>query len=488
MTRSLLLPLALFASFAACGLKKPPVAAEPAVPVAAPEPPPDLLGPRPAIGADVPFTPPKVETGTLSNGVALWVVPAPSLSLVTVRLQVKGGAALDPAGKEGRAALSDRLMSQGAGKLSAEAFSELVDRLGIQLDVGTGRTSSVITMSMRKEVVPQALDLLADMVLRPTYGKADVERERDLAVGDVQMSLDDLPTVAGRLAWAEWFGAGHPYGKPTDGTVAGLGKLGQKDLQDYHKLAWQAGGASFTVTGATTVQEISSLLDKRFGEWKGSASAPLVVPAAPSHHDAPILLVDMPGSAQTMFYLVFPGPSIADADLAPARTGTIALGGTFTSRLNALLREKRGYTYGVRAGVEALPAAGVLSIRTRIRADVTANAMKDIVDELTKIRAGITDEELGKARGAYKQDQVEAMESRAGMAGVYGMWQSLGMGPDALANDLAAMQSVTRDRVTPAMARYDLSEALVVLVGDRAKIEGPLKEAGFTRIEVRKPL
>ena len=449
------------------------------MPVAAPVVVPDPLDTRPVIAAPASYTPPTPQAATLSNGASVWVLPNHALPLVTVMLQVSGGAALDATGKEGTAALSDRMLKQGAGARDAEAFSAQVERLGIQLDVGTGRSSSYISMSMRKDVVDDALDLMADMVLRPRWAAKDFLREKELAASDVQVSLDELPVVASRVAFASWFGAGHPFSHPPEGTVAGLKAVSLKELKAYHTAAWNAAGASFTVSGDLSDEEAVNRLQQRFGSWKASKPALPTITAAPAHDATTWVMVDKPGAAQTMFYLLFPGLGVGDPALTPVRSGTIVLGGTFTSRLNGLLREKRGYTYGVRASVAALPQVGVLTVGTRIRADVTTPAMVDIVGELKRIQEGVNTEELVKAQGAYKQDQVEAMETRAGGAAAFAAYQGNGLPPTALAAELVAMQGVSAESVKAAMSRYDLKHALVVLVGDRATIEKPLTDAGF---------
>lgn len=484
---SLLLALALTPAHAAKASKPAPVVEAP--PPAPAAPPADPLDTRPAIGADAAFTPPSPVVSTLSNGADVWVVADKKLPIVTVALTVAGGSATDAPGKEGTAALSDRLLTQGAGALDAATFAQTVEQLGIQLDVSTGKTASTITMSMRSENLDKALDLMADMVLRPAYGKKDYKRERGLAVSDIRVALDELPYVAGRIAGAEWFGADHPYGHPADGTVKGLQGTKLGDVKAYHERAWNAAGASFAIAGDVDPAAVQQKLESRLGAaWPATTSAGITPPPAATHPATTWVMVDKPGSSQTMFYLVFPGLPAGDPALAPVRAGTIVLGGTFTSRLNGLLREQRGYTYGVRAGSTSFLGAGMLTIGTRIRGDATAPAMTDLVGELTKIQAGITAEELGKARGAYKQDQVEAMESRAGVAGTFAALQASGLAPSALQTELADMQGTTVDAVKAAMVRYDLKGAVVVLVGDRAKIEKPLTDAGFGPFVVKPEL
>lgn len=486
MLRARLAPLALLLALA-CAPKAPPAPVE--APPAPPPGPVDILGPMPTVGPEVAFTLPTPEAAALSNGAGVWVVSRPELPLVTLVLSVPGGSAVDPAGKEGAAALADRLLTQGAGKLGAAAFAEAVERLGIQLDVSTGRAASTISMSFTKDQLGPALDLLADMVLRPKFATSDFARERGILLSDLKMAQDEPVAVASKLAWSRWFGAAHPYGRPPEGTVAGMQAVTLKDAKAYYARAWNAAGARFTVAGAVTKDEIVGQLEARLGKpWKAGTPATVKLPPVPANEKLPIVVVDKPGSAQTVFYLVFSGPAFGDASAPPVNAGTIVLGGTFTSRLNALLREKRGYTYGVRARVDGLPGAGVRTIATRIRTDATAPAMVDLVAELASIRAGVTPEEVTKARAAFRQDLVEAMQSREGIAGTFASWHAAGLAPSALAGELAAMQALTPEAVSSAMSAYDPAKAVIVLVGDKAVIEKPLADAGFTNLVTAAPL
>jgi zinc protease len=371
----------------------------------------------------------------------------------------------------------------------AAAFAEALEQLGASIDVSTGHTSSTVTLTTRKAELPRALDLLADAIVHPTFKKKSFARERDLAVSALAANADEPVAVATRLAWARWFGAGHPYANPTDGTLAGLRGVGVKQVKARWQEAWGADGATFTVAGDVTLEEVVPLLESRLGAaWKPGQRVLPAVPAVAPRSARSVVVVDKPGASQTMFSLVFPGAALGTPEVAPARVGTIALGGTFTSRLNALLREKRGYTYGVRASLVALPGTGILTIGTRIRTDATGPAMADLLGELDSIQKGITPAELVKARSAYRQDLVEAMESRAGTASSFAGWHVAGLSPTALDADLASTGATEREAVTTAMQAYDPSKVLIVLVGDLAVIKPGLEAAGVSSFEVVEPL
>jgi predicted Zn-dependent peptidase len=335
--------------------------------------------------------------------------------------------------------------------------------------------------------LPAALDLVADMILRPRYGAADVKRERTLAIGSVKLGFEDPVTVASRLGAARWFGEGHPYARPPEGTPSGLARLGKKDVLSYHRRAWSSAGATLTLAGDLTMDAAIALLEPRLGAaWPAGDGARVSVPPA-SPATGKVFLVDRPGSAQTMFYLVFAAPPAGDPRSPAARNGTIVLGGTFTSRLNALLREKRGYTYGARARLSQMPGAGVYVISTRIRTDATGPAMTDLLAELGSLRAGVTAAEVAKARSAFRQDVVETMSSRAGIAEAYAELHAAGLPPDAFSADLRSTGALAPADVAPTLGAYDVAAGVVVLVGDRAAIEAPLRAAGVGTIEVVAP-
>jgi zinc protease len=438
----------------------------------------DPLGPLPPPAPPQSFTPPTPTEHTLGNGAKVWVIEDHALPLVSLRVTVPGGSATDPPGKEGRAALSDMMMTRGAGGLDAEEFAEDLAQHAIDLEIETDRSTSTIAMSMKRDQLDHALDLLSDAILDPTYGKKETKREQALEVAALETDANEPVAVGNLVGFREWFGVDHPYGKPPSGTIAGVRALKRKDVVEYHDLAWNAAGATIAIAGDLSASEAEQMLESHLGAWR--ARTPLRVPATdvttPSRR---IVLVDRPGATQTMFFLVFPGPRLGDPQTAAARIGGIVLGGTFTSRLNHLLRETRGYTYGARTSLEQLPAAGVRVIATRIRTDVTGPAMQDVAAELAKIADGVTEAEIEKARGAFRMDQIEAVESLKGMVRAYGEYQAAGLGPDALANDLASMDSAAANAIDDAFAAWSLDHALIVLVGDKSVIEGPLREAGY---------
>lgn len=460
----------------------------PPPPVAEPAPPPiDPLATMPTIGAAVPFTPPTPEVATLSNQVPVWVLPSPKLPIFTLVITTPRGSQLDAKGKEGTAALAMEVMGRGAGDRDGAAFAAEVERRGLALSGGAGPDGAWASLSGPTEQLTAGLDLLADYVQRPQFAGKEIKKARELLLAGLQQNLAEPGYVASRTGASLFWGPAHPYGRPADGTQAGLKKVGAVDVKKWHAAAWTAAGSTITVAGAVTREQVVPLLEARFSAWKAGKLIEVPVAPAPVHDQEPIYVVDAPDSSQTGFYVAFPGLAQGAPAEASTRLGTIALGGTFTSRLNSLLREKKGYTYGVRAAMDSRRFAGNLLVRTRIRADATADALVDLVGELDRIRTGIDESELTKAKGAARQDVVEALESQSAVAATFAEYLSLGRAPDALGKELTEVGAVELGAVTPSMGLYTRQHAVFVLVGDRKKIEPMLREKGFTNLQFVTP-
>jgi zinc protease len=476
------LPVFLLALLA-CTPKPAPVAE-----VVAP-PPVDPLDTRPTVAPAAAFVPPTPVVAALANGIPVWVLSAPALPIFNLQLNVPGGSQFDAPGREGTAALTMEAMRRGAGKLDGASFAAEVERRGLSISGGAGPDGSYLNVVGPSDQLGAALDLLADMVLRPRFDGAEIKKARELLDAGLQQGLSEPAYVADRTATSLYWGPTHPYGRPPDGTAKGLKASTPVEVRKWHASVWKsaAKGANFTIAGDVTTEAAVELIGARFGTWASAKPIGEPVQPAPKHEKEPIYLVDAPGSAQTGFYVAFPGLREGAPEEGPTQLGTIVLGGTFTSRLNALLREKRGYTYGVRAAVYSQREAGTLTVRTRIRTDVTADALVDLLGELDSIQKGITADELAKAQGAARQDVVEALQTQSGAAGTYADYLAAGRPASAFADELAGLNAVTVEAVTPAMAAWNKDHAVFVLVGDRAVIEPQLRERGFTNLAVVSP-
>lgn len=439
----------------------------------------DPLAQRPEVGAAPAFAATVPERFTLSNGAEVWLVQQPSLPLVSIRLVVPGGSALDPADKPGLSSLTDSMLTHGAGSRDAAEFARAVEQQAFTLGARADGVSSVVYLDSHAARLDDGLALMADAVLRPKFDASELDRVRDLRLGSIAESLDDPPTVASWVADRVFFGAQHPLGHPAIGTEAGIKAIKAEDLKASWSRRYGPKGATFVVAGAIDAASLKAALEKHFGAWATATQPPPVL----SYNDATnsaaqrFVFVDNPGASQSVLRVMMSGWTANDPVSYDARLGVVVLGGTFTSRLNRLLREEKGYTYGVRARLESGESIGLVTVSTSVVRDSTAPALVDLLGEVDRIRQGITPDELEKARGARRTSLVSSMEGRGSVADTFVSYETRGLEPDALAQDLASLDRATVESVNKAMADLPFDTALILVMGDLSVVRADVEKA-----------
>ena len=437
----------------------------------------DLTTP-PTVAAAADFEPPTPAEFVLSNGLRVWVVERPGLPLVSLRLVIPGGSARDAAGQHGAANLADDALKHGAGDRDATAFAAEVERLALSLGVYTGGTASTVSLDAHVDRLDAGLGLMADMILRPRFDDDDVERLKSLQIGSLTEYADDPRMLAAWALDAQYYGDGHPLAHPTEGTIASVKGLKASDLRASYASRFVPDHAVLVVAGAVNGSKLTDQLEQHLGTWAATGSTLQETPPPPAHSGSGRhFFVHKPGTSQTALRIIMPAPTSEDAASAPAELGSIVLGGTFTSRLNRLLREEKGYTYGARASYDGKRNYGYLLARTNVQRDVSAPALVDLLGELEAYTDGIDEVELGKALGSWQTNVVEAMGSRSAIASAYAGYAAQGMPRTSLGDGLDKAQAATVADVNAAVKASRVAEAVIVVVGDLDEIREPIEAA-----------
>ena len=438
---------------------------------------PTPLDVRPDLGLAPPFHAQVPDVLALSNGVSVWFLPRPGLPLVSVRVLVRGGAASDPADMAGLASLTDTLLTRGAGERDAVAFATTTEQLALTLTTSTESGWTTVSLDAHAGRLDAALDLLADALLRPRFDAAELERVRTLRLGQIAQDLDDPVTVARQVATRELFGPSHPYAHPATGTRSGVTAATRDAVLQSYQARFQAGRMAIFASGDVAADALRQALESRLGALARGGEATTTLPPVPDHTRGPrLILVDNPGATQTVLYLLTQGPLGTDPHLHASRMATIALGGTFTSRLNRKLREEKGYTYGVSARLTPDAVASLLSIRTAVQREVTGAALSDLMAELDALREGISADELDKARAARVTQLVSALETRSGVADAYLSLFQTGRGPEGFQVELAALAELNEREVRRAAKHLGFDQGVIVVHGDLASVRAEVEQ------------
>jgi zinc protease len=431
---------------------------------------------RPADARSSAFTLPLPERFTLANGLGVWHLARPGLPLVELRLVADAGALHDPAGKNGLAALSAGLLVEGAGGWDAVAFPQAVADLGAHLEASADRDSASLTLGVMKRNLAAALDLFAAAATAPRLATADVERVRARTAAALEQQEADPTYTARRLGLAAWFGERHPYGSPTDGRPDTVRALAPDDVRRFVAERWRPEHATLLVAGDVTRAELEPLLAARLGSWKVPGTAPAARPPAPpegAEKPLRVIVADRPGAAQTVIRLLWPAPAYESPDREGLQVLNTLFGASFTSRLNANLREDKGYTYGAGSAVAHLKHAGTWIASSSVRSSVSGPALGEFLREIRRLAGGdVSAEEARKAGATRRHEVVSDTESLGGLLAALGTAVEQGREPEALAEDFRRIEAgFSADDLNALAKRHvALEHGVIVLVGDKSVI------------------
>jgi predicted Zn-dependent peptidase len=355
---------------------------------------PPALGPTPSLSL------PPVTRQTLSNGLQVLILEKHQVPLAQINLVVKAGSAMDPDDRPGLASITAAMLDEGAGTRSALELADAIAYLGADISVTAEQHRITAALHTPVARLDSALALLADVTLRPTFASAELERLRTDRLTALVQQHDEARAVAQVLFMHTVYGDAHPYGHRASGTEASLKALTPDDLRRFHAAYFRPTNAALIVVGDVTSAQIMPKLEAAFGKWAGSGAAP----AAANWREATqvakreVLLADKPGAAQTEVIIGRVGVPRSTADYYALTVMNTALGGSFTSRLNQNLREEKQYTYGAGSSFQYDRLAGPFSARAAVQTAVTDKALVEFMKELTRIRSGITPDELTRAK------------------------------------------------------------------------------------------
>jgi predicted Zn-dependent peptidase len=377
------------------------------------------------------------------------------------------------------------LLEQGTSTLTSQQVAEQEERLGADISPSNDSDRSIVTLSALSANLKPSLDLLADVVERPAFAPAEIDRVKAQALAGIAQLMKDPQRVGTRVLPAAIFGTQHPYGAPAGGDPMAIAKLTRADLAGFQQRWLRPDNVKIFVVSDRPLPEVQVQLEEEFGHWAPPAAAKGAksFPAALARPSAPkILLVDRPGAPQTTILGGQVLPLDPFGDVAPFNIANEALGGEFLSRLNMDLRESKGWSYGVSGAQSILPNGVSYTIEAPVQADKTADALVALNADLADFLGskGITSEELGLAiTNSTNALPGEFETSGALLSGI--MRNDLMHRPeDYYARLPARFRSVTAaeaDRA--ARAVLDPKGFTWVVVGDAAKLKPQLEKTGM---------
>jgi zinc protease len=372
---------------------------------------------------------PLAEREILPNRAVLLVAERPAIPIVVLRVSVPAGSVHDPADGLGLANLTATLLTRGTTRRSGPELDRAIEFVGGSLEAGAGRDGATVTLSVLKKDLSLGLDLLAEVLQQPVFPPDELARKVADIQGALRRSEQSPETLAGRALGPMIF-PGHPYGRPSAGTIESVGKLTREQVIAFYRLHYRPDGASIVAVGDVTVVEIRQAMMQRLSGWSAPPSAlpPVPKPAPTARAETRTIKRDL---SQTTVLLGRPSIRQDDPDYFPLAVATYVLGGGSASRLYTRVREERGLAYSVYSTVQPGRYGSSYVVSLQTRTDSVALAVQLAREEMARIgREPIAEAELELAKSYLIGSFPLRLDTSGKLAGFLGAVEENGLGLD----------------------------------------------------------
>jgi predicted Zn-dependent peptidase len=435
---------------------------------------PPTSGPPPALHL------PQIQKKQLSNGLPVWIVEMHEVPVAQVNLLVLSGSANDPPRRFGIANTTASMLEEGAGSKSALELADAIDYLGADVSTASGSDSTAVRLHVPVARLGDALPLMADTALRPTFPKDELDRLRQQRLTSILQARDDPQTIASVAFSRALYGTQHRYGTPQFGTAETIKTFEVEDLKAFYAATFRPNNAALLAIGDVKPDTLLPMLESQFGSWKAASGSAAAVtqqlPAVDEPKAREVVIVDKPGAPQSQIRIGWIGVPRSTPDYFPLQVLNTILGGSFSSRLNLNLREKHGYTYGAGSGFDMRASAGPFSAAAGVQTDKTADALKEFFIELEGIQKPVPAEELARAKNYVALRYPGAFETTGDISRRLEDAIVYKLPDDYFSKYVQNIQAVTAADVQRVAQKYlDPKRFIVMVVGDRAAIEPGIK-------------
>ncbi|HUG39623.1 MAG TPA: insulinase family protein [Longimicrobiales bacterium] len=427
--------------------------------------------PAPLPVSDVQF--PDYTERTLRNGARLVVVENHEQPVVSIQLLLPGaGSAADPPGRAGIASVTAALLDKGTAELTSSEIAEAADFIGARLGASASSEWSAVSLTVITDFLDRGLELMSDIVLRPTFPADELETEKTRRVSQLRLSRSQPGSLAAETFTKDVYGR-HPYGQVE--TAATIGVLEVDDLARFHAVGYRPGEALFVVAGDVDPAAMARKLELAFAGWQGSPASQAARPEPPARAGRELIFVHKPGSVQAVIRMGHLFPSATGADWVTLDVANQVLGSpsaAFTAWMMSELREERGYTYGAYSLMSERVGPGTFVMQGEYRNAVADSALAIMIDLARKLRAGdIPEDNLAQAKSYLTGSFPLHIETPQEVAGQVASNRLLGRDDSYLEEYRGRVAAVGAAEIAAAATRHvHPDRMLIVVVGDATEV------------------
>src|SRR5687767_1969536 len=407
---------------------------------------------------------------TLPNGLTVVVVEDNRLPLVSYRLAFRVGGAFDPPELPGLTDLLAGLLPEGTQSRTSREIAEETARMGASLSAGANSDYTIVAASALSQFNDRILDLMADVVLHPSFPENEVELAKQNTKESLRQQRAQPSFLASEMVSRVIFGD-HPYSIVAP-TPESIDRSSRDEFVRFHRSKFVPNSAVFIIVGDVRYDDILRRLESLFSTWERGEELVTNFPAPPMRTKRTAFVIDRHGSAQSNIIIANSGITRTNPDYFPLLLMHTVLGANASSRLFMNLREEKGYTYGAYSNLDARRRAGTFRATAEVRSPVTGDSLKEFFYELERIRSTpVSEKEIADAKSYLTGVFPIRLETQEGLTDQLVQIKMLNLPNDYLQNYRDRVQAVTIEEIQRAAQKYvKPDEAALIVVGDGTSV------------------
>jgi zinc protease len=422
---------------------------------------------EPALGADPEFTLPKIWTAQTSSGIQVSGIEQNEVPLIRYSLVIEGGHMFETVEKSGTAALLAKMLMEGTARRTSEELEETIQLLGAEITVNGGREDISINVNTLSANFEKTLALVKEILLEPRWDEEKFKVAKMKMINETRRNSANPNYIAALSFFKIIYGGNSLMGLPPTGTVESLESITLDDLKTFYNTYFSPAISRFHIAGNVTQKRVKKAFEQQFADWKYRkvVKPEIKLPTFPEKGE--FYFVDVPDAKQSVIYMGYASINRGHRDFFPVTAMNHKLGGSFSSNLNMVLREQKGFTYSARSGFAGFKHYGNFTANTSVRSDVTTEAVEIIRNEMEKYRQGISDEDLKFTRNALLKSKCREYETLGALLNMLREIGSYQLPADFIKHEETFLKNYTAEKHKELAMKYlDPSRMCILVAGD----------------------
>ena len=423
---------------------------------------------------------PEIWKATLANGIQVSGIQNKELPLVNLSLVINGGIYQDKIALPGVAGMVASVLPQGTKNRTPEELEEEIELLGSSINMNTGREEISINASTLSRNFKKTLSLMKEILLEPRWDSSEFSMAQTRTKNRIIQSEAQPRSVANQFFFKLLYGTDHIFGYNSMGTRESIDKIKIEDLKTWYEKNFSPSVTNIQVAGNVSKEQVLAALKPLENEWKAKEVELNSYPVPPNPEKSQIYFVDIPGSRQSIIYIGYLALSRNNPDYVRTDFINYRLGGAFTSILNQILREEKGFTYGASSYFMEQKVIAPFIASTSVRSDATFESVKIFKDEMEKYRNGISEGDLQFIKNCMILSNALRFETNGSLVGMLSTMSKYSLPDDYIKKEENIIKNITLEEHKAITDKYIVPDRMYyVIVGDAATQMKPLEKIGF---------